>query len=72
MNEIIFFTQDQINEMEIQNQINDLKAKLRATDYQAIKYAEGRLTQEEYQPIGEQRQQWRDKINDLEKKGVKW
>ena len=36
------------------------------TDYQAIKYAEGQLTEEEYAPIKAQRQAWRDEINLLE------
>lgn len=47
-------------------EIADLKAKLSNTDYQAIKYAEGALTAEEYAPIKAQRQEWRDRINALE------
>lgn len=47
-------------------QIASLKAQLTATDYQAIKYAEGWLTAEEYEPIKAQRQAWRDEINRLE------
>lgn len=43
-----------------------LKELLASTDYQAIKFAEGRMTAEEYAPIGEQRQAWRDEINRLE------
>lgn len=43
-----------------------LKQKLSDTDYQAIKYAEGRMTEEEYAPIAEQRQSWRDEINRLQ------
>lgn len=46
--------------------ILQLKQNLANTDYQAIKYAEGRMTAEEYAPIGEQRQAWRDEINRLE------
>lgn len=46
--------------------IAQLKQNLANTDYQAIKFAEGRMTAEEYAPIGEQRQQWRDEINRLE------
>lgn len=57
-----------VKKFEIQQQIAKLKQKLRETDYQAIKYAEGRITQEEYQSISNQRQEWRDKINDLERK----
>lgn len=47
-------------------EINELKQKLNETDYKAIKYAEGLLSVEEYEPIKLQRQEWRDKINELE------
>ena len=46
--------------------INELKALLQATDYQAIKYAEGLITEADYAPIKTQRQAWRDEINTLE------
>ena len=49
-----------------QKQINELKAKLSETDYQAIKFAEGWITAEEYASVKAQRQLWRDAINDLE------
>ena len=52
--------------VEIVENIISLKAKLRDTDYQAIKFAEGLLTAEEYSPIKAQRQAWRDEINALE------
>lgn len=47
-------------------EIFSLKQLLNDTDYQAIKYAEGHLTEEEYAPIKEKRQAWRDRINELE------
>lgn len=47
-------------------EISMLKAKLAASDYQAIKYAEGHFTDEEYAPIKAERQSFRDRINDLE------
>lgn len=47
-------------------EINKLKGMLTATDYQAIKYAEGAMTAEEYAPIKTIRQSYRDKINELE------
>lgn len=47
-------------------EIKKLKQKLSDTDYQAIKYAEGQISAEDYQPIKEQRQAWRDRINELE------
>ena len=50
----------------INNKIFKLKQKLRLTDYQAIKYAEGFITVSEYAPIREQRNTWRAEINKLE------
>lgn len=47
-------------------QIRILKGKLYETDYQAIKYAEGSLSEEEFLPIKKQRQQWRKEINELQ------
>lgn len=46
--------------------IEILKRQLSATDYKAIKFAEGVMTEEEYAPIRTQRQAWRDEINLLE------
>ena len=48
-------------------EIADLKVQLASTDYKAIKFAEGWLTAEEYEPIKAQRQSLRDRINELEK-----
>ena len=48
-------------------EISELKQKLGDTDYQAIKYAEGVLLEEEYAEMRVQRQAWRDRINELEK-----
>lgn len=48
-------------------EIFELKEELNATDYKAIKYAEGVLTDEDYQPTGIQRQAWRKRINELER-----
>lgn len=50
-----------------ETKIAELKANLNATDYQAIKFAEGVLSASEYKAIKEQRQAWRDEINELEK-----
>ena len=46
--------------------ITRLKKQLSDTDYKAIKYSEGLITEEEYAPIKAQRQAWRDEINQLE------
>lgn len=51
---------------EIENKIAEYKQRLADSDYKAIKYAEGLLSVEEYEPIKLQRQEWRDKINELE------
>lgn len=47
-------------------EIEELKQKLKDTDYQAIKYAEGQISDEEYTPIKAERKSWRDRINELE------
>ena len=49
------------------NQISELKKLLNETDYKAIKFAEGFITKEEYEPIKLQRMIWREEINELEK-----
>lgn len=54
-------------ELNKQFQIDLLKKKLTDTDYKAIKYAEGFISEEEYVPIKAERQRTRDEINRLEK-----
>lgn len=54
----------EINKRE--NKISILKLSLCGTDYQAIKYAEGEMSESEYAPIREQRRAWRAEINALE------
>ena len=56
-------------EVSVDAQINALKERLSQTDYQAIKYAEGLISEEDYAPTKKQRQEWRDKINELESEG---
>lgn len=43
------------------------KAQLSATDYKAVKYAEGWYSEEEYAPIKAERQALRNRINELER-----
>lgn len=62
------YTENELERMAAEREIAELKAKLRDTDYQAIKYAEGMYTLTEYAPIREQRQAWRDRINHLEER----
>lgn len=47
-------------------EISELKAKLAQTDYQAIKFAEGWVTAEDYAPTKALRNSWRARINELE------
>ena len=51
---------------EIQRKISEIKAKLSETDYQAIKYAEGFISETDYAPMKALRQAYRDEINRLE------
>ena len=48
---------------EQQSIIADREAKLKATDYVALKIAEGKATKTQYADTIAQRQQWRDEIN---------
>ena len=48
-----------------EKRIAELKQKLFDTDYRAIKFAEGELTEEEYAPYREERRAWRKEINSL-------
>ena len=48
--------------------IEQCKAQLSATDYQAIKHSEGLISEEDYAPIKAQRQALRDRINALEER----
>ncbi len=47
-------------------EIESLKQQLVDSDYKAIKYAEGEISEEEYTPIKEERKSWRARINELE------
>ena len=51
-----------------QQKINELKKKLRDTDYKAIKYAEGLISEEEYAPIKAERESYRVQIREAEAK----
>lgn len=59
-------TADDLQKEEYAAEIQTLKKRLADTDYKAIKYAEGVLTDEDYQATGIQRQAWRRRINELE------
>lgn len=61
-------TEDELNSNQIDTatRIAILKSKLAETDYQAIKFAEGWISEEEYAPTKTDRQSWRNEINNLE------
>lgn len=50
----------------VEQQIAGLKQNLADTDYKAIKYAEGFISDEDYAETKVLRQSWRDEINRLE------
>ena len=52
-------------------EIEGLKLELRETDYKAIKYAEGWISEEDYNIIKEDRQRIRNRINELENDNYK-
>lgn len=49
-----------------------LKQLLKDSDYKALKFCDGALTSEEYEPTRVQRQAWRDEINALEEDVRAW
>lgn len=55
-----------MDELEIMAEIVALKSLLRDTDYQALKFAEGALTESEYAETRAKRAAWRARINELE------
>ena len=61
-------TEEKLKTGNPKRDIEVLKGKLAATDYKALKYAEGFLSEAEYAETKAQRQAWRDEINALEAK----
>ena len=47
-------------------EIQQLKKQLSDTDYKAIKFAEGQISEDEYASVRAERQGYRDRINELE------
>ena len=60
------YTESELAIADKKKRINELKALLQATDYQAIKYAEGFISEADYLPIKQTRQEYRNQINALE------
>ena len=59
-------TEEDLLKDQYRLEITQLKKQLSDTDYKAIKYAEGQISEEEYSEIKSERQGYRDRINYLE------
>ena len=59
-------TESMILVEQYQSEIVELKKYLSDTDYKAIKYAEGEITESDYQEVKAQRHDARVRINELE------
>ena len=60
------YTDAELTVQANKKRIAELKALLASTDYQAIKYAEGFISEADYLPIKQVRQSYRNEINELE------
>jgi len=49
-----------------ESEIVALKILLRDSDYKALKHSEGAISDADYEPIRQQRAEWRARINELE------
>lgn len=54
--------------MNYKAEIVALKSLLADTDYNALKHADGVMSDEEYEPIRTRREEWRRLINEYEEK----
>ena len=62
------YSKEELLIKEYEAKIKEYQEELTASDFQAIKYAEGLYTEAEYKPIKETRQSYRDDINILRAK----
>lgn len=62
----IIFDDTRTEEEKVREEIAGYKQLLAQSDYKALKYAEGEISYEEYEPIRIYRQELRNKINILE------
>lgn len=60
------YTEEELQQIEYKKEYQHYQKLLSDTDYKAIKFAEGWYTVEEYQPIKELREEYRQKIRELE------
>lgn len=56
----------------IESEIAVRKQMLTGTDYQALKFAEGAISAEDYAEVKAQRETWRAEINELQKELAKF
>lgn len=59
-------SEEELARLERESRIAQLKDELSQSDYKALKYAEGWISEEDYAPIKAERQSIRDEINTLE------
>jgi len=59
-------TEEDLLKDQYRLEIQQLKKALSDTDYKAIKYAEGQISENEYASVKAERQGYRDRINELE------
>lgn len=58
--------QTDVNRIAKRREIMQLKVELSKLDYKTIKYIEGALSEEEFEEVKAQKQQMRNRINELE------
>ena len=64
--QVIHISEQDLLKDQYRLEITQLKKQLSDTDYKAIKYAEGQISESEYASIRAERQGYRDQINELE------
>ena len=62
---------EELYTIPVEVEIAKLKEELNQSDYKAIKYAEGWISEEDYKIIKEDRQRIRNRINELENDNYK-
>lgn len=62
------YTDLELEKQELKKKLEEVLNKLRDSDYQAIKYAEGWFSEEEYAPIKELRESYRVQVREYQKR----
>lgn len=60
------YTEQELEQQKYERQLNEYKQLLSDTDYEAIKYAEGYFTEEEYAKTKQLRESYREKVREAE------